>query len=166
MKAVTAQLKTITPQNGYEHDMSDTTDEVGRTVERVSRGRTQFGSTDPIPMLTILEDPRAIESNNAPDSTASANRLRLLIQGFVKDDKENPLDPAYQFSADAISALVKAKADRFNILGMGGVITAMTFGQPAHRPGRDEISDYAYFVFGVTLTMIEDLERPRGEQGV
>lgn len=164
MKAITDQLKTVTPQNGYEHDLSDTTDEVGRTVARVVRGRMRFGSTDPLPMIALLEDPRAIESDNARDgSSNSVNKLRVLVQGFVKDEPDNQLDPAYQLSADAIAALVKAKEDRFNILGMDGLITAMTFGQPAHRPGMDETSDHAYFVFGITLTMLEDLERPRGE---
>lgn len=164
LKAVTEQLKTVQPANGYMHDLSDMTDRAGRTVARVSRGRVRFGDSDPMPLVAILEDPRAIEATNAKDETPiAANKLRLLIQGFVQDDKDNPLDPAYHLSADAISALVRAKADRFNILGMGGRITAISIGQPVHRPGQDEISSTAYFVFGVTLTMIEDLERPRGE---
>ena len=94
---------------------------------------------------------------------AENDKLRLLIQGFVEDDKDHPLDPAYHLSADAISALVKGKADRFNILDMGGKITALSIGQPVHRPGVDEVSTNAYFIFGVTLTLIENLECPRGE---
>ncbi|UUV43211.1 minor tail protein [Rhodobacter phage RcCWillis] len=164
LKAVSVALKTITPSNGYMHDMSDFTDRSGRTVERISRGRTSFGDSDPLPMLAVLEDPRAIEANNAKDETpVAANKFRLLVQGFVEDDKDHPLDPAYQLSADAISALVKAKADRFNILGFGGRVTSLSIGQPVHRPGDDEVSRYAYFIFGVTITMIEDLECPRGE---
>lgn len=164
MKAITAQLKSVTLTNGYSHDLSDTTDRAGRTVSRVSRGRVRFGDSDPIPMVAVLEDPRAIEAHNASDENPiAANKFRILIQGFVQDDKENPLDPAYQLSADAISALVKAKGDRFNILGMNGRVSALSIGQPVHRPGADEVSEHAYFVFGVTLTLIEDLERPRGE---
>jgi hypothetical protein len=164
MKAISAQLKTVTPLNGFMFDLSDYTDEAGRTKERVFRGRVTFGENDPVPMVVVLEDPRAIDSNNAKDETpASINKLRLLVQGFVQDDKEHPLDPAYNFSADVISALVKAKADRFNILGMDGKITALSFGQPIHRPGGDEVSSNAYFIVGVTLTMVENLECPRGE---
>lgn len=164
MKAVTEQLKTITPANGYMHDLSDYTDEAGRTQTRVSRGRLTFGESDPVPFLTVLEDPRAIDANNAKDETAaSVVKLRLLIQGFVEDDKAHPLDPAYQLSADTITALVKAKKDRFNILGLGPNITSISFGQPIHRPGADEVSSNAYFIVGVTLTMVENLECPRGE---
>lgn len=164
LKAVSDRLKTVLPSNGYSHDLSDTSDSAGRTITRVSRGRTNFGDSDPLPMLAVLEDPRAIEATNAHDGSAlSATKFRLLIQGFVEDDKQHPLDPAYQLSADAISALVKSKADRFNILGLGGRITALSIGQPVHRPGADEVSNHAYFIFGVTITMIEDLECPRGE---
>lgn len=164
LKAVTEQLKTITPVNGYYHDLSDFTDEAGRTQTRVSRGRLTFGESDAVPFLAVLEDPRAIDANNAKDETpVSIVKLRLLIQGFVEDDKTHPLDPAYQLSADTISALVKAKKDRFNILGLGPKITAISFGQPIHRPGADEVSSNAYFIVGVTLTMVENLECPRGE---
>ncbi len=164
MKAVTEHLKTITPANGYMHDMSDFTDRAGRTVTRVSRGRLNFGESDGLPLLVVLEDPRAIDANNAKDENpVAANKMRLLIQGFVEDDKSHPLDPAYQLSADAVSALVKAKSDRFNVLGMDGKVSALSIGQPIHRPGADEVSTNAYFIFGMTLTLIENLECPRGE---
>ena len=82
MKAVTERLKTITPANGYMHDLSDFTDQAGRTVTRVSRGRLNFGASDEVPFLAVLEDPRAIDANNAKDETPVAeNKMRLLIQG-------------------------------------------------------------------------------------
>lgn len=164
MKAVSDQLKTITPSNGYMHDLSDYVDSVGRVQNRVSRGRLRFGDNDKIPLLAVLEDPRNIDPNNAKDENPLAiNKLRILVQGFADDDKANPLDPAYQLSADAISALVKAKSNLMDILGLGGKITALSIGQPIHRPGDDEVSQYAYFIFGVTLTLVENLECPRGE---
>lgn len=161
LKAVSAQLKTVTPAAGYQHDLDDFTDEQGRVTERVSRGRTTFGENDPLPMLAILEDIRAIDPNNASDVPAAANTFRILVQGFVLDDKAHPLDPAYQLSADAISALVQAKADRFNILGLGGRVMSLSIGQPVHRPGDDDVSPYAYFIFGVNMTVAENLEAPR-----
>ena len=162
MKAITDQLKTITPANGYEHDMSDFTDEGGRSVPRVSRGRLQFGASDPKPMIAILEDPRPKETvNGTSGAPQAANKWRLLIQGFVENDIWNPLDPAYHLSADAITAMVKAKANPTNILGLGGSITAMVIEPPIHRPGEDEVSKDAYFIFAVTLSIIEDLEHPR-----
>lgn len=166
LKAITAQLKTITPTNGFEHDLSDFIDAAGRTQARVFRGRTEYGNNDPLPMLSILEDPRAVEATNGPDgSPMAANTLKLLIQGFVKDDVENPLDPAYLLSAETITALVRSKSKRFDILSLGHkapCVMNIEIGQPAHRPPDDEVSAVAYFLIGVTLTLAENLEAPYG----
>jgi hypothetical protein len=164
MKAISAQLKTIRPDNGYQHDLSDYTDEAGREGrERVFRGRTVYGENDPLPMLSVLETPRMEETDNsAADSDDAINRLSIGIMGFVPDDKMHPLDPAYQLSAEVVAALVKAKA-RFNVLGLGGTspcIMAMSIGQPIHRPPDDEVSAVAYFLVPVTLTLAENLETP------
>ncbi len=159
VKAVTDQIKTVTPANGYTFDLSDYTDKHGRTMERVFRGRAVFGDSDPLPLVAILEDPRAIEANNGTAAPVAANQFRLIIQGFVQDQRPNTLDPAYHLSATVISALVKAKEDRFNILGFQGRVTALGIGQPVHRPD-DEISNVAYFLFGLTLTVTENLETP------
>lgn len=166
LKTITEVLKGITPANGFAHDMSDFTDAAGRTQSRVFRGRTVYGDNDPLPMLSILEDPRAIEAVNGPDgSPVAANKLKLLIQGFVKDDTDNPLDPAYLLSAETITSLVRSKATRYNILGLGHkspCVLNIEIGQPAHRPPDDEVSAVAYFLVGVTLTLVENLENPYG----
>lgn len=159
MKALTAQIKTVKPANGYRHNLADFTDKANRTMERVYRGRALFGESHELPLVAILEDPRALEVQNATAAPVAMTQLRLLIQGFVKDERPNQLDPAYVMSAEVISALVKAKEDEFDILGMNGKVTDMQIGQPVHRPD-DEISDTAYFVVGVTLTLAENLETP------
>lgn len=162
-KAVCDQLKTIKPANDYTNDLSDYTDEAGRTAERVFRGRTMFGDSDPLPMISVLENPRMDDVGNGSVSSADAmNQFGLLIQGFVKDDKTHPLDPAYVLSAEVCAALAKAKK-RFNILGLGGTepcIIAMSIGQPIHRPPDDDVSAVAYFLVPVTLTLAENLETP------
>lgn len=164
MKAVTDTLKTISPANGYINDLTDTTDAVGRPQLRVFRGRTIFGKDDPLPMLSVLENPNSLEPNNGiHGSTQAANQFRIIIQGFVPDDAENPLDPAYVLSAEVITALVKQKRDRFNILGLGKgtpSVINMSIGQPVHRPADDEISNVTYFAVGITLALAEDLETP------
>ena len=164
LKAITDQIKTITPANLYAHDMSDFTDSVGRTQQRVFRGRDNFGTNDPIPMVSILEDPRAMEANNGSGgSPAAMNSFKLLIQGFVRDDADNPLDPAYNLSAEVIKALVQGKSNKYDILGFGHkapCVTGLSIGQPVHRPGGDEVSDVAYFLVGVTLTLAEILDQP------
>lgn len=166
MKGFTAALKQITPVNGYDHDFSDYIDSAGRTVGRVFRGRDFFGENDPLPMLSILEDPRAEPPFNGPmGSSKTQNSFRVLIQGFAQDDKDNPLDPAYALSAEVIKALVTAAQGSSGILGLNQqkrapCVAGFSIGQPVHRPGRDEISDHAYFLVGVTLLLAEDLTKP------
>lgn len=164
-KAICNTLKSITPANDYQHDFSDFTDEAGRPAERVFRGRTIFGESDPLPMLSVLEDPRSREPNAMNLAPGNAvNEYRLLIQGFVQDDKDNPLDPAYYASADVITALVKAKkVQDYNFLGLGPVapcVMSLSIGEPIHRPPDDEVSAVAYFLVPVTLTLAENLETP------
>lgn len=164
MKALCAQLKTITLANGYQHDMADYLDDDGVTMERVFRGRDLFGDNDGLPMLSILEDPRSVDSNNAPSNSPNAvTPWRLIIQGFVRDDKLHPLDPAYYLSADVVKALAAAKESRVDFLGFGKrapCILSMNIGSPIHRPGDDEVSAAAYFIVPVTLTLAEILDQP------
>lgn len=161
MKAVTAALKTVTVPNGFQNDLSDFTDAAGRTQTRVFRGRTVFGDTDPLPMVTILEDPKSAESDDSRMSVNSAGPWRLLIQGFVLDDPEHPLDPAYLMAADVIKALVNTKRGQGgNILGMAGKVMALSVGSPIHRPADGEVSSTAFFLLPITLTLVEDRENP------
>lgn len=166
MKGVCDVLKSITVANGYAHDMADFQDSAGRTAERVFRGRDFFGDNDPLPMLSVLEDPRSPEAMNGPTTSAkSQNTLRLLIQGFTKDDKSHPLDPAYRLSADTIKAIAAAKRSDTGVLGLNRplrapCVMAVSIGQPIHRPGGDDVSDHAYFLVGLTLLLAEDLENP------
>ncbi|TPN04545.1 hypothetical protein [Mesorhizobium sp. B2-1-2] len=164
-KAICNTLKSITPANGYQHDFSDFVDEVGRPAARVFRGRTVFGENDPLPMLSVLEDPRSREPiDGFVMSGFAKNEYRLLVQGFVLDDKDNPLDPAYFASADVITSLVKAKQVRdYNLLGLGSkapCVMAISIGEPVHRPPDDDVSAVAYFLVPVTLTLAENLETP------
>lgn len=166
MKGLCDALKQITPTNGYQHNMADFTDSACRAAERVFRGRDFFGENDPLPMLSVLEDPRAEMPFNGPTTSGkSQNQFRVLIQGFVPDDKDNPLDPAYAMSAEVIKALVEAKQSKTGVLGLNRQMRApcvmgFSVGQPVHRPGRDEIAPHAYFLVGVTLLLAEDLEDP------
>lgn len=162
MKAITAQLQTITPANGYLHDMSDFKDEAGRQMPRVFRGRVDFGESDPLPMLVVVEDPAAGETPNGNVSAGTAmNNFRVVIQGFVAD-ASHALDPAYLLSAEVIKALVAAKP-RGDVLGLGKVmpcVTAMSIGQPRHRTPPGTSSDFTHFAVAVTLTLAENLEAP------
>ena len=167
MKAICDQLKTITIENGYRHNLNDYTDSVGRPNQlRVFRGRDLYGDNDPLPMISVLEDFRSKEDEeNDPDSRQAqvqGNPLTLLIMGFVPNDQNNPLDPAYLLSADVIKCLAKAKV-KYDILGLGSDLPSvdkMIIGAPVHRPADNDVSSVAFFFLKVRLTLIEDLENP------
>lgn len=163
-KAVSAQLKTINVPGGYCHDLEDFTDSAGRTAERVFRGRDQFGDNDPLPMASVLEDPRALDARNANENeTATTGEYKLLIMGFVEDDRENPTDPADVLAADIATALAKGKVEKYNILGLGTkmpCVTKLTVGQPVVRPADGVVADVAFCYIMLTLTLVEDLEKP------
>ena len=162
MKALTAQIKSISKDDGFNFDLGDYDDADTRPRERVYRGRDIFGSTDEAPLVAVLEDPRSEPSENGSDARSAANKFRVIIQGFCAEDQTgHPLDDAYLMSADIIQALAAAKRpSREGILGMGNRVTAMNIGQPVHRPGKDAISDPAYWLVGVTFTIIEKLDDP------
>ena len=161
MKVIAAAIKTVTPENEYNLDLSDYEDaDTGKTRERVFRGRTIFGDDDPVPMVVILEDPRAPDGPPQPQhASAHISVMRLLVQGFVADDKDHPLDPAYHASAAIIKALVLEKK-RLDLFGMKVRIQSMHIETPVHRPADNEVSSQAYFVFGLRLTLVEKADDP------
>lgn len=164
LKALSAQIKTVTPANGATVDLSDFTDEAGRPAERVFRGRDIFGYSDPLPMVSIQEHPEALLQSNAPGGgVGSTGEYDILVQGFVQDDPLNPTDPAHWLAAHVVQALAEAKKDRRNILGFGNrgpCVTKMEIGAPVVRPADDETSAVAFFFLKLRLTLVEDLENP------
>lgn len=164
LQALTAQMKTVTPANGYLANLADYTDEANRPAARVFRGRSMYGESDLLPFVSILEDPRPVENMHATGNrTQQVGEWKLLIQGFAKEDPVNPLDPAYFLMADIIKAVIAAKAQRHDILGLGSTmpcVTDLKITQATARPADGEVSDVAFCFVAVTLTLVEDLETP------
>jgi len=165
MKNLTTLLEGITessnsPDDGPQHNLSG----------HVFRGRNIFGETDPLPMIAILETPVAIDQLPAPEEQGASSGLwDISIQGFVKDDKENPTDPAYRLAADVIMALADEKRrpalERQSkgkvvtpLLGESGVLDIF-IGSPVHRPP-DDISGKAYFWLQITVKVAEKHNAP------
>jgi|AntRauTorcE11897_2_1112592.scaffolds.fasta_scaffold00620_19 hypothetical protein len=152
LKALTGVLETITPANGYAHDLTG----------KVFRGRDIFGYTDPLPMIAILEQIEEQEQQPSPQTSAKAHGpWTLQIQGFVADDRDNPTDPAHHLLGEVKKRLIEERIrDRQrDILGMGDVVTELRLSQGVVRPA-DEISDKAYFWMRITLGIVENLNEP------
>lgn len=152
LRTLTDHLRTITPDNGYQHDLS----------EAVFRGRQQFGSGDPIPMVSILQSPRNEPPLQSPgQGTVQHGPLDLLLQGFVADDHEHPTDPAELLLADVKLALGElrdriAKAPRMHWEG----IEDLEFDQGICRPPDAEISSLAFFWLSVRLSFTDNARDP------
>ena len=145
-------LETITPANGYGHDLSG----------KVFRGRDIFGYTDPLPMLSILEQIEEEEQRPTPAAGATAaGNWTLNIQGFVADDRDNPTDPAHHLMAEVKQRLIEERIrdHQRDIFGMGKVVTELRLSHGVVRPA-DEISDKAYFWLRMTLGVVENLNQP------
>lgn len=150
---ITEALQDITPANDFTHDMS----------AAVFRGRATYGVNDPLPMLSIIEDPRERKNDQAAvGSSATSGEWNLVVQGFVPDDLENPTDPAYHLEAEVRMALTSLRDERNNLLQLGSkkpCVSSLEIGDPIVRPA-DEFSDKAYFWIPLKVIIIEDLKNP------
>lgn len=153
---MTACLEEITVANGYKHDLEKT----------VFRGRGLYGDETPLPALSILEAPIPLDQLPSPkDNPAQSGPWELVVQGWVKDDRTNPTDPAHVLLADVKKrlAIERRKCDwdepEDGIFGLGRIVTAMYIGPGVVRPP-EEISAKAYFWLTVTLDIAEDMTEP------
>ena len=162
-KELAEALRQITPANGYTHDLSGADDS---DDNKVFRGRVIFGDDDPVPMISILEEPIAPENDLEPfDGDGSSGRYSLMVQGFADDDKRHPTDSAHRFMADVKKRLAQVKEEsktRDRVFQFGAkapTVVGIIFGGGVVRPP-DEISAKAYFWLRVTLNLVEDHENP------
>lgn len=155
LKGLTDSLKTITPANGYVHDLS----------QSVVRGVEYFGDDEPVPLVSILESPDEAFQEPAPKFSAkAAGPWRLFVQGWVDDDKENPTDPAHILMADVKKRLgIEAKAAGYlqgeGAFGMKRAVDSISFSPGVVRPP-DAISARAYFWLILHIVVVEDLTDP------
>jgi hypothetical protein len=163
LKRLTVVLESMDTADGYIVDEGFAGDMAGR----VFRGRTVFGEKDPLPMLSLLEVPIPLDQLPAPtDSGFSSGGWELMLQGFLRDDRENPTDPGHVLLADVKQMLARESRkasysgpDTEGILGLGRQVLKMNIGPGIVRPP-DELSAKAYFWLTVTLDLAEDLTEP------
>lgn len=162
-KSLTAALEQIIPSNGFVNDMAPEDGE-----GKVLRGRTIFGDDDPLPMISILEEPIAPESDLAPsDGTTAYASYDLMVQGFVKDNYKHPTDNAHYLLGDVKKRLISLKEEEkrddrvFRFGAKANTVTEVSFGGGVVRPA-DEVSAVAYFWLRVSFQLCEDHLNPFG----
>lgn len=155
-----SEIKTT---NGYQHNLAS-----------VFRGRMAIDQSVPLPVLSILDNP---DPDRYPSSAgrrgfehATQNEdYILLIQGWAKDDKINPTDPAHVLMADVRKALAKiarrgspdsAYQPPPGVYLLGGLITDLAMEPGVVRPPTEQLSSDAFFYMRVSVGFIEDPNDP------
>ncbi len=166
MKAISASLAEISVAGGYNFDLAG----------KVFRGRLIYGDNDPIPLISIIEPPLPNEKRNSPyASTADDGMWEIIIQGFVKDDRDNPTDPAHLAMADVKKKLAQELKrprqmpvrgyDPFGLDPTNGAknrIEQFKIGAGVVRPPEEAVSTKAYFWLTLSLKIVEDNLDPFG----
>jgi hypothetical protein len=139
---------------------------------KVYRGRAIISAKDVEDCMSILEAPRPVIG--APAGEEGHKRREpwtLLLQGWPKDDKDNPSDPAYNMKAAVEKQLyriiaVQAKdglptyPDEYML---GNDIVSLTIGQGVVRPPSEEAaSRLAMFYIPLIIDMVTDVSNPTG----
>jgi hypothetical protein len=151
LKALSTQLSTITVVNGYQHDIAN-----------VFRGRTVFGDSDRVPLISILEYPRPDFKNIEAGYIGARKKVDdwdILLQGFVKDDKDNPTDPAHLLLADVKKCLSLVTKSTESAYLLGGLLTDIANDGGIVRPP-DDLSYKAHFYLRVVLKFVEREDDP------
>lgn len=152
LQRLTALLKGITVANGYSHDLD----------VNVFRGRTVFGAEDPIPLVSILESPRSDVGSYAGENERK-DGWGLLIQGWTKDDLENPTDPAYELMDEVERHLERVSAcspiNGVELYPGDYLLNRTIVNIKVHpgvvRPPMEGVSSKAFFYLPVTLTLVK-----------
>lgn len=156
LKRLTAHLKNITPQNGYDVDLSAS----------VFRGRPVFSEGDPVPLVSILESMRPDNGTFAGEGQSERKEdWSLLIQGWAHDDVDNPTDPAYALM-DAVERHLFRLVAESSINGaavypdeylLGRSIAGLTILPGVVRPPMEQVSSKAFFYLPVRVTLVRNV---------
>lgn len=174
MKKLTEHLQGITP------DWTDLPPAMAGEVcpldlsSSVYRGRLDFGDEVKNPFLVVLEAPRQLNPNGAGTGELVNNEdWTLLIQGFAEEDRRNPSDPAYTMLAWVQMRLARITTEKKNggrgglypsEWRLGGLIADIRYQIPIVRPGKDTVSDTAYFYMPISVGNVTDLTMPFVEE--
>lgn len=124
----------------------------------VFRGRSRFGDSDPVTMLSILEGSRPGGALYAGDEEARSELWPLLIQGWCPEDVHHPSDPIYSFVDDVerqLDRIIRVSTDTGvpsfpeYMLGVNAegqtLISRLEISPPVVRPPTENISSRCFF---------------------
>lgn len=143
----------------------------GTDANKLFRGRATYGESDPDMMVSVLEDYQQ-GKNKLPTTGYSGIRhfeYRLLIQGFVPDDVENPTDPAQRLQADLEQKIgflrksVEKTQFLFDFSGNTGNVTGIWSDSGGVRPP-DDLSSVAYCWIEVGMDVFQVTTSPYEQQ--
>lgn len=175
LKALTTHLEGINPTNSFEY-IDGATQTVAtmpyalNLSESVYRGRMTFGDEVSAPFLVLLENPRQLSPNSGGSAKLNQDEdWQIVIAGFAEEDRKNPLDPAYQllaYTQHRMSLIGQEKPNggrggRFTAeYRLGGLVGEISYQIPIVNPGKDDVSEYAYFYMPVAIGVVTDLTKP------
>lgn len=170
LKRLTTHLQGITP------DWIDLpTPMLGETCpfdmsRSVFRGRSVYGDETKLPFISLLEAPRQLEPLGAGVTRlVQDENWTLLVQGFVKENRDNPLDEAYSLLAWTQMRMARITATAKNggrgglypdEWRLGSLAVEISYQIPIVRPGKDAVSDAAYFYMPISVGTVTELTMP------
>jgi len=138
-------------------------------VGDVYRGRVTFGEETELPALSILEAPMPDVGIFGGAGEMLSESWTLLIQGWAKDDKKNPSDPAYYLASAVSAQLGKISATRDDASGrpldlsaylLGDTIVGIEVGGSVVRPLDAQTSSRAFFYLPIRIRLANAVSDP------
>lgn len=160
----------VSVANGYKHDLADA----------VFRGRAYYTDTDPMPCVSILENPNPDRDgsrgggNDESGNADTSERWILLLQGWTIEDPHFPTDAAYELMADVKKAIAKLYrhdtleagltinldvGDTPKAYYLGGLTNGMEYEPGTVRPP-EQPTEKAFFWMRVILKFTETVSDP------
>lgn len=166
INAIVAAIKEVIPASGFHFDLR--ADDTGR--DRVVRGRIAIGNDEPLPFVTVIEPPLAVEAMNTrrqPDNSVRITEWDILVQGWAEDD-ETAGDQAYLLCSEVCQRLAQEKrrsdvrpgsGNAYNFFGLGKTIFEYSIGSPVVRPSESVTGQSVFYVI-LTVKFREDVASP------
>lgn len=144
LKRMTEHLEGITPDNGYDYDLTG----------KVFRGRSKFGSDEPLPFISILESLRP-DQQPIPAGMGGGVRLddwELLLQGWVDENRSFPTDDLYNLKGAVEKRLAEVNVEGSSVYRFGKLIDKMRIGPGVVRAATPQVGGAEAFYLPLLVT--------------